>query len=121
MGALVKYDEDWTPGADEATTIETSKPLRIGEVGVPAGQYSIWLHPTADRWTMFLNRDADLFHTANRNRGNDLQGIVMRLRQLESPIEQLTFAIQQNPGGRGGSITMTWETTEISAPVVVVE
>jgi hypothetical protein len=121
MGALVGYDEDWTPGADEATILETSRAVRIGEVAVAAGQYSVWMRPTADRWTMFLNQAAHLYHTANRNRRDDLEGIVLRLRTLDRPVEQLTFTIEQNATGRGGVIAMTWETTAVSAPVVVME
>jgi len=121
MGALVEYGEDWTPGADEATTFETSSALRIGEVAVPAGKYSVWMRPTAERWAMFLNKNADLFHTENRNRRNDLGAIALQKRTLDRPVEQLTFTIEQNPSGSGGVIKMTWETTEVSAALRVVE
>jgi hypothetical protein len=57
----------------------------------------------------------------NRDRGNDLQGIVLQKRILESPVERLTFTIEPNPSGRGGILKMSWETTEVSAPVTVVQ
>jgi len=120
MGALVEYGEDWTPGADEATTLETSRQIRIEDVTVPAGKYSVWMRPTANRWTMVLNRNPNLFHTDNRSRRNDLAPIVLRKRALDQPVEQLTFAIEQTPSG-GGAIVMSWETTEVSASVAVVE
>ncbi len=121
MGALVAYGEDWTPGADEATTLETSRALRIGDVPVPEGRYSVWTRPTAQAWTMFLNKNADLFHTDTRNRPNDLGAIALQKRTLDRPVEQLTFTIEQNPSGTGGAIKMAWETTEVSAPIRVVE
>jgi hypothetical protein len=121
MGALVDYGEDWTPGADEATTLETTRRLRIGDVAVPEGRYSVWMRPTAQQWTMFLNKNADLFHTENRNRRNDLGAIALQKRTLDRPVEQLTFTIEQSPSGTGGVIKMAWETTEVSAPVRVVE
>jgi hypothetical protein len=121
MGALVPYGEDWTPGADEATTLQTSKALRIGDVSVPAGRYSVWMRPTAQRWTMFLNKNANLFHSEDRNRRNDLPAITLDKRTLDQAVEQLTFTIEANPSGSGGTITMAWEQTEVSTPVAVVE
>src|SRR5215212_4015648 len=44
-GALRPWDEWWMPGADEATTIETSGPLKIGTIDVPAGAHSIYTIP----------------------------------------------------------------------------
>jgi hypothetical protein len=79
------------------------------------------MRPTAERWTMFLNKNADLFHTENRNRRNDLGGIPLQKRALDRPVEQLTFTIEQNPSGTGGVIKMAWETTEVSAAVAIVQ
>ena len=121
MGALVPYDEVWTPGADEATTLATSKTVRIGEVIVPAGEYSMWMLPTADEWTLFLNKQANLFHTARRNPREDLGRIRLQKRLLDEPIEQLTFSVERNRSGGGGVLKMVWERTEVSAPVAVVE
>ena len=121
MGSLVEYGDDWTPGADEATTLETSRALRIGDLRVPEGRYSVWMRPTAERWTMFLNKNADLFHSENRNRRNDLGGIALQKRTLDRPVEQLTFTIEQDPSGTGGVIKMAWETTEVSAAVAIVQ
>jgi hypothetical protein len=121
MGALVQYGEDWTPGADEATTLETSRALRIGDVLVPEGRYSVWMRPTARQWTMFLNKKADLFHTEDRNPRNDLGAIALQKRTLDRPVEQLTFTIEPGPSGTGDVIKMAWETTEVSAPVTVAD
>lgn len=120
MGALVPYGEVWCPGADEATTLATSKAVRIGDVLVPPGEYSMWMLPTAEEWTLFLNKQANLFHTARRNTREDLGRIRLQKRPLMDPVEQLTFAVEQNPSGPGGVLKMTWETTELSAPVTVV-
>jgi hypothetical protein len=120
MGALVPYDEVWSPGADEATTLATSKAVRIGDVLVPPGEYSMWMLPTAEEWTLFLNKQANLFHTARRNTREDLGRIRLQKRPLMDSVEQLTFAVEQNPSGSGGVLKMTWETTELSAPITVV-
>jgi hypothetical protein len=120
MGSLVPYGRVWCPGADEVTTITTSKGLRVGDLSLPAGRYALWMLPTADAWTLIINSDTNAFHTYHNSR-TDLGQIRLQKRALSEPVEQLTFAIEKNPAGPGGAIKMRWETTEVSAPFTVVE
>jgi hypothetical protein len=107
----------WCPGADEATKLTTSKALKLGELAVPAGSYSLWMLPTADEWTLILNKQGDLFHL-RRPEQDDLGKVKLEKRALKAPVEQLTFTIEKNPAG-GGIIRMQWETTDVSIPFVV--
>jgi DUF2911 family protein len=120
FGALVPYGRVWCPGADEATVLDSSRPLRIGELNVPAGPHTIWMLPTADMWTLVVSKEPSGFHT-RYNASADLGRVELRKRTLATPIERLTFAIDQQPDGAGGTIRMTWETTEVSAPFAIVK
>ena len=40
---------EWRTGADEATTLKTDKPLKIGNLAVPAGTYTLYTIPTQRR------------------------------------------------------------------------
>lgn len=118
MGSLVPYNKIWCPGADEVTTLTTSKPLRLGGLPLAAGGYAMWMLPTAGEWTLILNSDTGAFHTFHDPR-TDLGRVNLQKRSLSEPVEQLTFAIENNPAGRGGVIKMLWETTEVSTPFTV--
>src|SRR5215210_5897194 len=52
-GAVVKWGEVWTPGANWATTIEVDRNVRVGAASLPKGRYSVWLIPQAapSPWT----------------------------------------------------------------------
>src|SRR5688572_27441512 len=63
FGTLVPWGKVWCPGADEATTIEVSGPVKIQGKDLAAGKYSVWTEPQSDRWTLILNRNADVWHT----------------------------------------------------------
>jgi hypothetical protein len=119
MGGLVPFGEIWTPGADEATTLMTSAQLKISNVVVPAGEYSMWMLPLPNEWALYLNKNANLYHTANRNVRQDLPRIHLLKRTVEDPTERLTFSIEHNASGSGGVIKMLWENTELIAPVTV--
>jgi hypothetical protein len=118
MGALVPYGRIWCPGADEATKLTSNRNLRIGNLQVPAGSYSLWMMPTADDWTLIVNKQADVWHTRHPAQ-DDLGQVPLEKKTLSAPVEQLTFSVEKNPEGSGGIIRMRWETTEVSAPFVV--
>lgn len=118
FGALVPYGRVWCPGADEATTLDSDRPLQLGPLHVLPGPHTIWMLPTPGAWTLVVSREPSGFHTRYNPRA-DLGRMTMNTRHLDTPVEQLTFAIDANPSG-GGVITMTWETTRVSIPVRVV-
>jgi DUF2911 family protein len=119
FGSLVPYDRVWCPGADEATTLESTRELEIGSVRVPMGPHTIWVLPTRDRWTLIISKEPSGFHTYYNDRA-DLGRVEFRKRALPSPVEQLTFAITPNQTG-GGTIVMSWEQTEASVAFRVVQ
>lgn len=118
FGRLIPWDRVWCPGADEATTLDSTRPLRVGELTVPAGPHTIWILPTPNAWTLVVSQEPSGFHT-NYNPSADLGRLEMTKRTVTEPVEQLTFAIVKNATGSGGAITMTWETTEVSVPFTV--
>jgi DUF2911 family protein len=118
FGALVPYDRVWCPGADEATTLDSDRPLQVGTLRVPPGPHTIWMLPTADAWTLVVSKEPSGFHT-RYNAGADLGRVPLTRETLAAPVERLTFAVTPTPDG-GGAIAMSWETTKVSIPVRVV-
>src|SRR5205807_4544765 len=51
-GGLVPSGEVWRTGANEATTFVTSNDVVVGGKTVPAGNYTIFTVPNADKWTL---------------------------------------------------------------------
>ena len=122
FGSLIRWDEVWCPGADEATYISTTKSLKVGNLDVPAGKYSLWIQPLEDKpWVLIFSKDWDTFHTAYRSR-YDLGKVLMQKETLPENVEQMTFTIEPNAGNaapRGGRIAMAWATTKVSVPFTV--
>jgi Protein of unknown function (DUF2911) len=118
FGALIRWDEVWCPGADEATYLATSKSLKVGKLALPAGEYSLWILPTENEWTLIFNKDAHTFHTSYRPR-SDFGKVTMQKDTLPTNVEQLTFTIEPNAGSPGGRIAMAWATTKVSVPFTV--
>jgi len=118
MGQLVPYGRVWCPGADEATTLKSSKALRIGSLDLAAGSYTLWMLPSAGDWSLIINRETEILHTQYSPR-YDLGSVVMTKRVVTPPVEQLTFTIEKSE--TGGTIAMAWETTSVSVGFTVVQ
>lgn len=56
-GGLLPWDKPWRMGANEATTLTFSDPVKIGGKDVPAGTYSFFAIPGRDKWTLIINKD----------------------------------------------------------------
>ena len=115
-GGLRPWGEWWMPGADEATTIETTGALMIGTIDVPAGTHSIYTIPGRERFLLTINRQTGQFHTQYSAR-LDLGRTEMALRMLDTKIEQLTLGVTPSPAGPGGRLTISWDDREYSVPV----
>lgn len=113
FGGLVPYGQVWRTGADEATILETTKSLMFGPLHVNPGKISLYSLVDAKTWTLVLNKQVGQWGT-EYNQANDLGRVPMKRDTLPAPVEQLTIAIEPGPGGKGGVLSISWETTKAS-------
>jgi Protein of unknown function (DUF2911) len=59
FNGILKYDEPWRLGANEASEINFYKPVTIQGKKIPAGRYIIYGIPHIDKWTIILNSNID--------------------------------------------------------------
>ena len=55
-GGLVPFDKVWRAGANEATTFETSKDIKVEGKNLPAGKYGFFAIPGQTEWTIIFNK-----------------------------------------------------------------
>lgn len=63
FGSLVPYDRIWCPCANDATTIELTTAIKVNGQDLPAGKYSVWSDPRAEKWTIIFSRTHQVWHT----------------------------------------------------------
>ena len=115
FGGLVPYGQVWRAGANEATTFVTDTDLNVGGTTVPAGSYTIFAVPNADKWQLVISKKTGEWGTAYPGPNNDLARIDMKVSQLSSPMENFTIAFDK--AASGCSLIMSWETTKASVDV----
>jgi hypothetical protein len=114
-GDLVPYGKVWRAGANEATTLVTDTDLTVGGTTVPAGSYTIFAIPNADKWTLVISKKTGEWGTAYPGPGEDLARIDMKVSKLSSPQENFTIAFNQS--GATCTLHMDWETTSASVDI----
>jgi hypothetical protein len=119
MGGLVPFGEVWCTGANWATKITTEADLKIGDLTLPKGSYSIWTVPGEKEWTLIINKQTGQFHLYY-DASQDFGRTKMTVKTLSEPVE--TFKIElRSTGGNQGTLALLWEKTEASIPFTVRE
>jgi hypothetical protein len=117
MGGLVPWDKVWRTGANAATTLVTSGGLMIGSVHVPAGTYTLYSIPGEKEWTLIVNKQTGQWGTSYDEK-QDLGRTKMNVKAVKDTVE--TFVIGIKPvSNKSGLLTLTWENTEASVPILV--
>jgi hypothetical protein len=89
FGALVPWGRIWNPGADTATAIIVSAPIRINGEPLPAGSYSIWAIPNETEWTFIFSRAHPVWHVPYRGGQDALR--VRAVPERGAHMETLAF------------------------------
>jgi hypothetical protein len=111
------YDgREWRTGADEATTLVTSKALRFGTLTVPAGTYTLYTIPTGGTWHLIVSKKTGQWGIPYP-KGDDLGRAAMKIGKPPAAAEQLTITVQDTPAG--GTLHIDWGSTRASIPFTV--
>jgi hypothetical protein len=114
MGELVPYDEVWRTGANAATQLITDTPLRIGDVRVEPGAYSLFTVPRAGAWDLIINRQVGM-SGLEHDPAQDVGRVTMQPAATSSHTEQ--FTIRLDPADAGARLRIMWGDADVSVPV----
>jgi hypothetical protein len=112
FGGLVPYGKVWRTGANPATTLKTEANLKIGDLTVPAGTYTIYSVPSETQWQLIINKQTGQWGTVY-NQDQDLGRTPMQKGPTPSaPVER--FAIKfENTKGKKTELHLIWENTDV--------
>lgn len=115
-GGLVPYDKAWRAGANEATTFETSKAIKVAGKDLPAGKYSLFAVPGEKEWQFIFNSQTGQWGIkrggdANRDPANDVLTVTAKPAKSAAANEKLAYEVN-NQG-----FVLRWENLEV--PVAI--
>jgi len=115
FGELVPYGKVWRTGANEATTFVPSTDVTVGGKNVPAGKYTIFTIPNADKWTLIINKKTGEWGIPYKYESDELARVDMKVSKTSSPVENFTISYEKN--GNGCTMNMEWENTRASVDI----
>jgi hypothetical protein len=114
-GDLVPFGQVWRTGANEATTFVTSSDIAVGGTNVPAGKYTIFTVPSADKWSLVISKGTGEWGTQYPGQDKDLARVDMKVSKLPSPVENFTISYEKS--GSGCTMNIDWEATRASVDI----
>lgn len=115
FGGLVPYGEVWRAGANEATTFVTDTNLNVGGKDVPAGSYTIFTIPNADKWVLIISKKTGEWGVPYPGQGDDFTRVDMKASSLSSPMENFTIGFDQT--GSTCAMHLDWEKTRATVDI----
>jgi hypothetical protein len=109
FGGLVPYGEVWRLGANEATTVVTTTDVTIGSKRIPAGSYTLFALPNADKWTLIISKKTGEWGIPYPGEGDDFARVDMTISRLPSPLDNFTIGFDQ--AGSKCKVHFDWDTT----------
>ena len=108
FGALVPYDRVWRTGADRATKIRFSTPVKVEGVAIPAGDYELFTIPRPGDWTVIFQNDRSRWGSYDYDPALDVARLSARPVRLAEPVETLTIALG-DMAGDAATLSIAWE------------
>jgi hypothetical protein len=109
-GGLIPYGQVWRLGADSATTLTTDTDLKIGNLSVPKGVYTLYIAATEGGWNLVVNKQKGQWGT-EYNESQDLGRVPLKLTKLSQPVETLKITLNN------GMLDIEWGSTKASVAV----
>lgn len=113
FGNIVPWGQRWRTGANRATHFSTSADLTIGDLNVPAGEYTLFTIPEADGGTLIINKQTGQ-NGRSYDESRDLGRVPMNISSKDDITEDFTITVEAADGGNDGVLKLIWGQTVFS-------
>ena len=111
-GGLEAYDKVWRAGANDATTFETDKDIKVEGKNLPAGKYSFFLIPKeSGTWTAIFNKEPKQWGAFKYEEAKDALRVDVKVKPLAETQERLVYKVH------GKGFSLDWD--KVSVPIAI--
>ncbi|HTV40828.1 MAG TPA: DUF2911 domain-containing protein [Candidatus Sulfotelmatobacter sp.] len=119
FGGIVPYDTVWRTGANQATRITFSTPVKLEGNDIPAGTYALFTIPDTNEWTIILNKNSRQFGAFQYDSNDDLVRFTVTPKTLTDTTLE-TFMIEFTDIRDDSAVLMlVWDKTIVPIRVQV--
>ncbi|WP_345953201.1 DUF2911 domain-containing protein [Mucilaginibacter sp. PAMB04168] len=99
---IAPYGKWWRTGANEVTTIEFSKDVKVEGKALAAGKYALYSIPNENEWVIIFNKDIKNWGTVYKEE-NDVLRVNVKPGKSSGFVEQLKFTVDPS-----GKVSLAW-------------
>ncbi len=113
FGGIVPYGQVWRTGANQATRLIFSTPVKLEGHEIPAGTYALFTIPGESEWTIIINKDANQWGAFQYHEKDDVvRFMVTPVTLADTRIE--TFTIEFNHiRDESAMLNLVWDRTVV--------
>lgn len=115
FGELLKYDQPWRLGANEATEIEFFRAATIQNKKISAGRYILYCIPQEKNWTIVFNTNIDTWGL-QQDASKDIYRFDIPVEKTTNTVEYFTMAFEKNSSG-GADLIIAWDDVLAKLPI----
>ena len=115
-GALAPFGKLWRTGANETTELIVYKNIKLGDVDIAPGTYSLYTIPGEKEWTIILNGKLNTWGHFAYDESQDKYKISGTVKTYEPVVEAFTIVFG-NVSGSKSTLYLAWDTTIVEIPV----
>lgn len=114
FGSLIKYNEPWRLGANEATELEFFSTATIQNKIIKPGRYTLYCIPEEKKWTIVVN--TNLYTWGLRpDKEKDIFKFEVPVEKTNTTIEYFTMAFEGS--GKNTDLLILWDDTKTKLPI----
>ncbi len=117
FGAILKYNELWRLGANEATEIEFFSNVRIAGKTVVKGRYTLYCIPSENKWTIILNRENYSWGAYTYDSKKDVLRTDIDIDKNNDSTEAFTLYFDETKNG--ANLIMLWDDLKAVLPITL--
>lgn len=111
LGGKEPYGEVWRTGANEATTIEFDKAVKIEGKDLAAGKYELFTIPNENEWTIIFQPYKKQWGAYSYKQANDALRVTVKPTKTDNFVETFNISVGKE------AVTLTWENTSVAFKV----
>lgn len=117
FGKLIEYGKVWRLGANEATEIEFFTNVKINNIKIKKGRYTLYTIPQEGKWTFIINSDNDSWGSFKYVDKKDLVRIDAPVEKSSDPVESLSMVFDKTSNGI--QLVVMWDDVKVALPIML--
>jgi hypothetical protein len=120
FGGLLPYGEVWRTGANTATRITFSTPVKFGGADLAAGAYELFTIPSPAEWTIILQKlpEKASWGAYTYDQAKDTARVTVKPVATGAPVETFGFAFE-NLRDESATLNLAWENIRVPVEIAV--